>query len=397
MGKQLVEKYKSFIIYKNYIGTDQLFITVSVEDKGADPVDVCSNIYKKIIEIIDNEKMDIVYERIFGSLSIQDKIIETRCKVLEKISDNCRLPYTYIQGQPVWGEGLAGIHIRSIKVSHKENIWTIYDDKVACGRGWIKDNTRFIVLQNIHTNGNVGRQSREEQTDNMFDRAQGILEEEGADYKNVVRTWIYLSNILGWYNEFNSVRNKKYRKFNIIPESYSKENINKLYLPASTGIQGENNIGAAAIMDIYVVIPEKNSGIEIESTSGAVQNAAFHYGSAFSRAISIYEPDNTQILVSGTASIDDRGKSVFQDDAKSQMVQTFDVISALIKEKGAKLKDIYDSTIYLKRPEDINELQTTLKEYGLKEMPAICVLADICRDELLFEVDAVVVLNSRII
>jgi len=29
-----------------------------------------------------------------------------------------------------------------------------------------------------------------------------------------------------------------------------------------------------------------------------------------------------------------------------------------------------------------------MKEYGLEDMPAVCVTADVCRDELLFELDA---------
>ena len=29
-------------------------------------------------------------------------------------------------------------------------------------------------------------------------------------------------------------------------------------------------------------------------------------------------------------------------------------------------------------------------EYGLTDMPAVCVIADVCPDELLFELDAVV-------
>jgi len=29
-----------------------------------------------------------------------------------------------------------------------------------------------------------------------------------------------------------------------------------------------------------------------------------------------------------------------------------------------------------------------MREYGLQEMPAICVVADVCRAELLFELDA---------
>ena len=61
-----------------------------------------------------------------------------------------------------------------------------------------------------------------------------------------------------------------------------------------------------------------------------------------------------------------------------------------------KFDDILDATIYLKRQEDICHYQKITNKYGLDELPTICVLADVCRDELLFELDAIVVQNNQI-
>ena len=61
------------------------------------------------------------------------------------------------------------------------------------------------MLQNIYdTRQNI---SREEQAEQMFDSTQELLKEYSASYRNVVRTWIYLADILDWYSEFNKVRN----------------------------------------------------------------------------------------------------------------------------------------------------------------------------------------------
>jgi enamine deaminase RidA (YjgF/YER057c/UK114 family) len=62
----------------------------------------------------------------------------------------------------------------------------------------------------------------------------------------------------------------------------------------------------------------------------------------------------------------------------------------LINKEGASLNDICHATVFLKRQEDAQIYQEVANEYGLTDMPAVYVLADICRDELLFELDAIV-------
>lgn len=48
------------------------------------------------------------------------------------------------------------------------------------------------------------------QTKRMIQRAAGILESQGASYRDVVRTWFYLDDILAWYPEFNRSRTAVY-------------------------------------------------------------------------------------------------------------------------------------------------------------------------------------------
>jgi enamine deaminase RidA (YjgF/YER057c/UK114 family) len=395
MGKKIIKDYGDFILYINFIGYDEVFITASIEKRTADSITTCYKIYQKIVDFLNQGNLQIVYERLFGDLQIQDKVLQARVENFKELIYVNELPVTYIEGKPCWGDGFAGLHIRAIKSNEaRDNVWTIYDGNIPCGRGWKRNNLKYIILQNIH--GNIDKNcSREEQTSQMFEYAEKLLRTQGAAYQNVIRTWIFISNILEWYDEFNRVRNRLYRKFNLIPDAYSENDINTIYLPASTGIQGENNFGAAAIMDLYAIIPENNSNVKIASTTGVKQQSAFHYGSAFSRAISICEADNMQILVSGTAAIDDIGKSVHYDNTKAQIHFTLDVVNGLIQNKGAKFEDIFDATIYLKRPEDITIYQEIKNKYGINNIPSICVLADVCRKELLFELDAFVVLNNK--
>ena len=48
----------------------------------------------------------------------------------------------------------------------------------------------------------------------------------------------------------------------------------------------------------------------------------------------------------------------------------------------------------MKRPEHATIFWQMASEHGIEEFPAVCVVAEVCRDELLFEIDAEVVLRK---
>ena len=86
----------------------------------------------------------------------------------------------------------------------------------------------------------------------MFERAERILSDNGASYKNVVRTWLYLSEILAWYPDFNKARSEKYGESGIMPGPGDTT----LLLPASTGIGADTPSGAAVSMDLLAVVDD---------------------------------------------------------------------------------------------------------------------------------------------
>jgi enamine deaminase RidA (YjgF/YER057c/UK114 family) len=94
------------------------------------------------------------------------------------------------------------------------------------------------------------------------------------------------------------------------------------------------------------------------------------------------------IQVSGTAAIDEAGVSLYPGDVRAQIECTFDKIEALIGQEGAGLEDICSATAFVKRPQDALHFWEIAGNRGLKDFPGICAVADICRDELLFELDA---------
>jgi enamine deaminase RidA (YjgF/YER057c/UK114 family) len=373
-------------------GTNQAYIVASVKHP-TNPDIAAESLYSRIAQVLKEREMEIVHERIFGSLGKASLIVKTRAEMLLSQGISPDNPVTYIQGNPLWGEGLAGIIIRAFYSSGQgSDVWTITDNSVPCGRGWQLNGSKYLILQNIQGDPDKSDsiKTKTVRAQRMFERANRILSQHGASYRNVVRTWIYLSDILEWYDEFNEVRNRTYRDFGIMPGQNSH-----LFLPASTGIQGTVLNGAPVTMDLLAVVPVDDSQPMIKRMSSTRQIEAYHYYSAFSRGLLIPEPEVSMIQVSGTAAIDEDGQSIYPGDIRGQINYTFDAVDALVRREDASLEDVCAATVFVKRPEDIHVFREMAGSRGLEDFPCVCVVADICREELLFEIDAEIVKSKH--
>jgi enamine deaminase RidA (YjgF/YER057c/UK114 family) len=381
MNTQLIQRTPGISFHVRE-GGGHAFLVASVRFP-ADASQAARESYVRIAEALRENGLEVVHERIFGSLSVEPSVMAARHSALRTWGIASTNPVTYIEGNPTSGKGLAGIIIHAVSA---DEVWTIMDGKQPYGRGWRHNGSTYLVLQNIsgkHGSSN-GNGTRHLETRLMLDRAERILRENGASYRDVVRTWFYLSDILDWYAAFNKVRNEKYGEFGIMPGPGDRD----LLLPASTGIRGETLSGAAATMDLIAITGESGTRPVIKRLTNTAQLDAFRYGSAFSRGAVIQERDVSLIEVSGTAAIDQQGKSQFINDIHGQINCTFDRIETLIAQEGAGLRDITVATVFVKRPEYAPVFWKMARERGLKEFPAVCLVADVCRDELFFEIDA---------
>src|SRR6201998_4301981 len=83
-------------------------------------------------------------------------------------------------------------------------------------------------------------------------------------------------------------------------------------------------------------------------TNHSTLNEAYDYGSAFSRGMRIDLNGLTILLISGTASIDETGKTVHVGDFCAQLRRTYDNITRLLASEGATWQDIVRTTCYLR-------------------------------------------------
>ena len=138
-------------------------------------------------------------------------------------------------------------------------------------------------------------------------------------------------------------------------------------------------------------------------TNHGVLNEAYAYAkpSSFSRGMRIDLNGITILLISGTASIDEYGKSVHIGDFRAQMQRTLANITGLLESEGCTWHDIVRTTCYLRDIdrdyEAFNEERTAFfKAQGLNPLPASTgIEAKLCRPELLVEIEAIAMFRTE--
>jgi len=137
-------------------------------------------------------------------------------------------------------------------------------------------------------------------------------------------------------------------------------------------------------------------------TNHSVLNEAFEYAkpSSFSRGLRLDIKGVTILLISGTASIDENGKTVHEGDFRAQTWRTYQNITGLLASEGATWKDVVRTTCYLRDIERdyaaFNEIRTQFfKEQGLDPLPASTgIQAILCRPDLLVEMEAMAIFDA---
>ncbi len=388
-------------LHINHVGALQAFFVAS-SSRALRSDEAALEFYRWIGEALQQRRMHILHERIFGSTSVQHEVLQARKTALDSLGIDSNGPVTYIEGRPVCGEGLAGVVIRAAAAAPSDREpWLIYDGQKPCGRGWRQDGATHFVIQALQSGGTAASDKigKARQVDALLDKAKMLLAEQGASYSDVARTWFYLRDIVDWYGEFNRVRNAKYEQFGIMPTSARRGIMpsgcqTRLMLPASTAIQGKNAQDAPAVLDLLAIVPPPGQDPPFRQLSSAGQMDAFRYGSAFSRGVLIGGSGSSHIALSGTAAIGEKGESLFVGDPAGQMACTLDKAGVLTASHGAALSNIAAAVCYAKHPEHAELFWQEAAKRGLEDLPVVCMQADICREELLFEMEAVVAIDG---
>jgi enamine deaminase RidA (YjgF/YER057c/UK114 family) len=384
----LVHDDESARVFLTGAGTAELYLVASVQP-GASAARAAEVIYRVVGAELERRQASIVHERIFGSLSVFAEVSAAR-RVASAHASRARTPTTYVEGAPCWGAGLAGAIIHAVtNDATQSGVQLLVDRSHPLGRRWRRDGTEYLLLQGITGVADSGAPHGppEAAFDRVFDRVQTSLQAYGATLNDVVRTWFYLRDILAVYATFNRVRSTRYAAAGLLGPNRGAE-----LLPASTGIGGKGPRGAMVVADVLAVRGPTNA--PARRLASHTQLEPMRYGSSFARGAMVSTRGVTVLHVSGTAAIGASGASLYPGDIEAQVEATLDhVASLLLSAAGATLADVGAATAFVKRPEYAKVVESRLRARGLVDFPAVIVVADVCRDELLFELDAEVLVR----
>lgn len=143
----------------------------------------------------------------------------------------------------------------------------------------------------------------------------------------------------------------------------------------------------------------RNNSIK-EIQAEKMLNEPIEYNRSFSRGISLDCGKLTLIFISGTASIDQKGKTYGVGDFQAQVKRTFDNITALLESENASWHNVVKTNCYLKNMIDyarFNDYRNYFyKKLKLTPFPAsTCIEATLCRKELMVEIEVIAAIKKR--
>lgn len=220
------------------------------------------------------------------------------------------------------------------------------------------------------------------QMEEIFSGYGAQLQEDGMSVADdCIRTWIFVRDVDTNYAGVVTGRRNYFDSVGLTPETH--------YI-ASTGIQGSHaDWRKVVVMDAYAVKGLKPGQIRYLQAKDHL-NPTYEYGVTFERGTSVTYGDRKHIFISGTASIDNKGRILHEGDVRSQAVRMMENISALLAEAGAGPEDIKSAVLYLRDASDYQVISALFKERWPMLDP-VFVQASVCRPGWLIEMECIAV------
>lgn len=215
-----------------------------------------------------------------------------------------------------------------------------------------------------------------------LERLSWMLAQRGASLKDhCLRTWFFVRDIDNNYKGVVQGRNSVFAREGLTSDTH---------FIASTGIEGQaaepsRLVAFNAFADTRIRQPQ------IKYLYGKTHlNPTYEYGVAFERATAVDYADRRHIYISGTASIDNKGRIVAPGDVKAQPDRMLENIGVLLNEGDCGWEDVAHMTVYIRDIADY-KLVSDLMENRFPDIPKVVVLAPVCRPGWLVETECMAI------
>ena len=356
------------------VGATELYLTVAPPEGDSLPSQA-HDLYLAVRDLLAAAGARIFSERVFATEEAMPVVEAERRAALGKLDDAVRP--TKVVVSPGMAGPFAGVQVHAISADMLPRPLRGPEvDSPAFGRELRLGRDRWLTVSGM---GPSGDGAPGEQARSMFEAVGRFLRQAGADMRSVVRTWLWLRDICDWYGDFNAARTDFFEREGLIRRGDGPPR-----LPASTGIGLGCASGSACAID-FIAMPGAEDRIEFFEAGGQ-QESAFAYGSAFSRAAVAPMPGGRTLFVSGTAAIDAQGRTEHVGDAEAQIEATLRHARALLSQVGCGDEHVLGAMVYCKTPQVERAFRS-----GWTSLiwPAVTMVGDVCRPDLLFEVELI--------
>ena len=235
-----------------------------------------------------------------------------------------------------------------------------------------------------------------------FDQMRSLLEVENMSFDNIIRQWNFIGNILDVNNEvqnyqiFNEVRSEYYNKYRKIHSYPAATGVGMKYGGVSLdfcAVKAKGSLKIIAIDNPDQIRPYDYSQQVLKGKPAA--GKGINQPPQFERALYLADNNGSTLFVSGTASIIGQ-ETIGIDDIEKQTIVTLGNISKLtnaerIGHLAGKPGNFIVTPgllrVYIKNKDDFGKVKSICHE-NFPDVPSVYIEADICRDNLLVEIEA---------
>ncbi len=220
------------------------------------------------------------------------------------------------------------------------------------------------------------------QTSAVLTEYEAMLKTFGATLAdNCIRTWFFVRDVDTQYA--NMVKARR--------ENFALQGLTeKTHFIASTGIGGVPASTRAIIqMGAYAMTGFEPSQMHYLYAPSHL-NPTYEYGVTFERGTVMEYGDRRHVIISGTASINNRGEVMHQGDVVKQTQRMWENVETLLSEGGATYDDVAQLVVYLRDIADFPLVRQMFAE-RFPDIPTVITLAPVCRPSWLIEIECVAI------
>lgn len=209
----------------------------------------------------------------------------------------------------------------------------------------------------------------------LFSKYLDIIRPLGLELKtHCVRTWIYVRDIDSNYEGLVKARNDVFDEEGLSCDTH--------YI-ASTGIGGATEGRNAVVAIDFLTRPDIRESDKTYLKALSHLSPTHDYGVAFERGVRL---SDGQVFISGTASIDSRGRVLHEGDVVAQTDRLLENIAELLREGGSDLGQVPYYIIYLRDISDYRVVDSYMQT-RFPTVPRIILEARVCRPAWLVEME----------